>query len=378
LDKNASREIDKGYMVQLDGFRFLAVTGVMIGHWMTCPFMNDIGPMFASCGVNLFFVLSGFLITQILIKSKLNVSNSKQFTAKQFYIRRFIRIFPLYYLVIFLGWLLKIPSGQTPFVWFVTYTTNIVVVLKSGDCGYFSHLWSLAVEEQFYLIFPFIVLLVPVRKLLKAFFIVIAVALVSRGICYFLLKNSDKMGWATYTLTPCCFDSFGAGAILAYLKVFSPDYLQKILQKKLLFLGVLVFWIATYYLSKGHPRLILPLVFSYRFTFSVFCFWLIGVGSLSGFKGVVKYILENRVIVYLGRITYGIYVYHHFMPFIFEQIGYDDKTHPLMLNFVLYFSSTILVSSLSWHLFEKPINDLKRFFNYNASGKTKSYIPVSE
>jgi len=361
-------------MVQLDGFRFFAVSGVMVGHWLTYPYMNRIGPMLASFGVNLFFVLSGFLISQILINSKFNVEKSKLFILKQFYIRRFLRIFPLYYLVVLLGWIFKVPSDNTSFFWFVTYTTNIICGINQGHCGYFTHLWSLAVEEQFYIIFPFIILLILPQKLLQTFLLLIVLAICSRLVIYFILKGSPDMEWASYTLTPCCFDAFGIGAVLAYLKIFSSEQLLRILNRTYVFFGILLFCLGLYFFSLGHPKLNLPLILSYRLTLSIFCFWLIGVGSFSEYKGLTKRILENRVVVYLGKISYGIYVYHHFIPWVLQKLGFDGNNHSLILDALFYFSVTVGLSVASWHLFESPINGLKRFFNYNSMEKVTGYI----
>jgi peptidoglycan/LPS O-acetylase OafA/YrhL len=357
------------YMPQLDGLRFFAVAGVMIGHWLTYSAMTEVGPMLASCGVNLFFVLSGFLITQILIESKLTADRSHGFVLRQFYIRRFLRIFPLYYLVLVLGWMARVPANGTNFAWFFTYTTNIVIALKQGDCGYFSHLWSLAVEEQFYIIFPLVVLLVPYKKLPYAFVTMIVLGPVSRGVLFLLFRNNPLQPWLTYVSTPCCFDAFGIGAMLAYQKTTDAALLKKRLRKFMPFLGVLIGIIGLYFYSTHRPRLWLPISAFYRLGFCVFFFWVIGVASLNAFKGAAKRILENKVIIYLGKISYGIYVYHHFMPYIFEKAGVDQRIPSIAAKAALYFVGTVCISALSWHLFEKPINGLKKYFNYTPAEK---------
>lgn len=357
------------YMPQLDGLRFFAVAGVMVGHWLIYPAMSDVGPILASGGVNLFFVLSGFLITQILIDSKMNMDSSPGFVLQQFYIRRFLRIFPLYYLVLILGWMAKVPSNNTNFAWFFTYTTNVVAAMKQGDCGYFTHLWSLAVEEQFYILFPFVVLLIPVKRLPHAFLTMIALGIVSRAALFFFFRNSPYHGWVTYVSTPCCFDAFGLGAMLAYLKTFNPESLKRRLTKFVPYLVVLVGTIGLYFEVHHYGRFSPLLTTFYRSGLCLFFFWVIGKGSFSAFKGVAKQILENRAIVYLGKISYGLYVYHHFMPFVFEKLGFDPTRHSLAMNAGFYFLAAISISALSWHLFEKPINGLKKYFTYTATEK---------
>ncbi|THU41531.1 acyltransferase [Niastella caeni] len=357
------------YILQLDGLRFFAVGGVMSGHWLNISYLKNINPFFASAGVNLFFVLSGFLITQILLQVKKN-GVSTPLALKQFYIRRFLRIFPLYYFVIFAGRLIKIPTSETHFIWFFTYTTNILCTINSGQCGFFTHLWSLAVEEQFYIVFPFVILFVPLRLILKSFYIIIGLAFLSKVFVFFFLRQYE---WASYSLTPCCFDCFGIGSILAFYKIFSPEKLQELLKRKYLFFLFLAIAVGLYTVSfLGSTYTFFSSVF-YRLTYSIFCFWLIGVASTTSFKGVFKYILENKIITYLGKISYGIYVYHHFMPYLFSYIGWDEN-HSLLTNSIIYFLTTVLISTLSWFLFEKPINDLKRYFDYTRPTELKTAV----
>lgn len=360
-------------MPQLDGLRFFAVAGVMAGHWLTYPAMSDAGPILATCGVDLFFVLSGFLITQILIQSKINAEGSSKFILRQFYIRRFLRIFPLYYLVLIVGWLGHVPSGNTNFAWFLTYTTNIVCAIKHGECGYFTHLWSLAVEEQFYIFFPFVVLLIPTKRLCPAFFIMIALGLASRAAACLLFRQVPDQVWVTYVSTPCCLDAFGIGALLAYLKLFDPEALKRSLTRYLPFVTAAVTALGMYFVVTHLERFNLLLRTFYRFGWCIFFFWVIGKGSLSAYNGVARLILENRVIVYLGKISYGLYVYHHFAPYAFARFHFDATQHSLIFNAALYFVASVGVSAASWQIFEKPINELKKYFTYTAAETHYSY-----
>ncbi len=141
-----------GYMKQLDGLRFLAVSAVMFGHWtLTIPALKTFDLYSATFGVNLFFVLSGFLIAQILLKNKQQEKPAA--ILRTFYIRRFLRIFPLYYAVVFVGILINLPGARAYFLSLVTYTANYPFGI-STNLGYLSHLWSLCVEEQFYIFSP--------------------------------------------------------------------------------------------------------------------------------------------------------------------------------------------------------------------------------
>ena len=144
------------YIKQLDGFRFVAITSVVISHFISAEIVNRF-PL--GYGVMFFFVLSSFLITRILLLTKrLNEidSNWRFFSLRQFYIRRFLRIFPVYYLLILFMFVINWAPVREIILYLLTYTTNFKI--GSGfDAGYFDHLWSLAVEEQFYIFFPFIV-----------------------------------------------------------------------------------------------------------------------------------------------------------------------------------------------------------------------------
>lgn len=339
-------------MPQLDAFRFFAVAVVMFGHWtMDIPSLARFNSIAASAGVDLFFVLSGFLITQILMKSKEESGLSRYLYI--FYVRRFLRIFPLYYAVIFVCVMLKVPNSRVYFYWLITYTTNFPAAFYVGALGYMLHLWSLAVEEQFYIFFPFIIYFVSRKHFIRVFAVLAAVAVVFRAALFAWHTSDLQINWAAFALTPGCLDCFSAGAILAYLKVYHIDTLKKIL--KLWYMPAIS--IAAFLLVSFQDQFFLYIVFS-RLFFAVFAFWIIGAGGLSLYKGLFAKIIESRALVYLGKISYGIYVYHHFMPWVFSHVHIPHQR-------LLYFPATILLSALSWQFFELPINNLKRYFEYN-------------
>lgn len=336
------------YMVQLDGFRFLAVLSVMIGHWFN---LNDtIKLILGPAGVNLFFVLSGFLISVILMANK-DSGTRPRLLLLRFYIRRFLRIFPLYYLVIFASAVLYIDVSRQYFLWLVTYTVNFIIALSNGKGGTFTHLWSLAVEEQFYIVFPLLILITPKRHYLKVFSTLIILAIISRFVIYFTVGDKVKAFWLSYAFTPCCFDSFAIGAVLAYFYTYDRYRLKTILEHKYYFLIAFVAY------------LICSVFEAYQITrtfFSVFCFWVVGVAAIGQFRGVMKRYLENNVVIYFGKITYGLYVYHYFMLWLFQKFQIADHWY----NPILYFILTVAAASLSWHFFENPLNQLKKHFEY--------------
>ena len=201
----------------LDGVRGIAILLVILFHYgyLGCGWI----------GVQLFFVLSGYLITSILVKDR---GQPLKDYLKRFYWRRSLRIFPLYYLYLFVILVafvvLKIPPAfrdQWPFLF--TYTYNVRHILPNYDGSeLLIHLWSLSVEEQFYLIWPLLVYMVATRRfrsLLVA--IVVGIPLV-RLVTSVLLIGAGKdplyMGTVLYTITPFQIDAFAIGAIVATVK----------------------------------------------------------------------------------------------------------------------------------------------------------------
>jgi peptidoglycan/LPS O-acetylase OafA/YrhL len=338
------------YMPQLDGLRFIAVFWVMIAHFTEYPGVDVYLLYLAHFGVNLFFVLSGFLITQILL-----INRETGQSLFQFYARRVLRIFPLYFFVLLMAYAFNIPECRKYFTYLITYTSNFITALTQGDTGYMSHLWSLGVEEQFYVFFPLLILLIPKRFYLKCFFAIAFLALLSRVCVYFFTADNVKTLWLSYMLTPCCLDCFAIGAILAYLRINEPSRLNKILKNNYLFMffGLLC-------ILPALPGFYPLIRFSFlRTAISVSCFWIIGKASTTGIPGIGSRILDNRIVVYLGKISYGLYIYHPFVPWIFNHF-------PSIPTF-FYLPVTIAIAALSWHLLELPINRLKKHFKYKTT-----------
>jgi peptidoglycan/LPS O-acetylase OafA/YrhL len=147
------------YMPQLDGLRAIAVAMVVVRHYYLVTEIDT-----AIYGVRLFFVLSGFLITGILLASRealqMGLVPSRAHALRQFYIRRTLRIFPLYYLVVGVGLIVGVPEALEFAPWLLTYTLNWRIAAQGWYMEHYAHLWSLAVEEQFYLLWPWVILLV--------------------------------------------------------------------------------------------------------------------------------------------------------------------------------------------------------------------------
>jgi peptidoglycan/LPS O-acetylase OafA/YrhL len=362
----------KTYMWQLDGLRCFAVLGVLVSHfWIPQGLPWLLADMdWGWIGVRLFFVLSGFLITGILLDARQiagNKTTTSAYQLRQFYARRFLRIFPIYYLVIMITIALNIPLARELWAWLVTYTSNIYITLHNTWIGYFSHFWSLAVEEQFYLIWPFLILILPKKWLLPSVALAILVAPVYRFSAYQLYRGDiSPFDFKAGTLTPANLDSLGMGAMLAIFW-HNRAYRERV-QKYTLFIilpvGILLYLVT---LALYHYDIKPSVFFTLNdFALALIFAWLVSSAAM-GFKGTVGKFISFPIFVYLGKISYGIYVYHYFMPLILvpvmKWLGFEAPP-PGPLNFILAGSLSIAIASLSWYLFEYPINRLKRHFAY--------------
>ncbi|HJV66012.1 MAG TPA: acyltransferase [Geomonas sp.] len=349
-------------MKQLDALRAIAVIGVVYQHFVwrrsPLPFFRDT-INWGGIGVDLFFVLSGFLITKILLTSKDKVDRCEETlleSAKRFYIRRTLRIFPIYYLTLITSAMLSVASSRDAFFWNLAYLSNIYVALQGKWPPLIGHLWSLSVEEQFYLLWPWLILLVPRKHLLKFLICVILTGPLYRAGCFIV----DASSFITNVITLGTIDLFGIGALLAYLKT-SGRYSQ-----------VSVDFFAKQCLLAGGIPFLLLLMLKYPDTYNTFYrtfegfffLWILHRAS-DGFTGAAGTVLEWKPLVYLGKVSYGIYVYHNFMPTVGRslasliKVGYPSQA---FLQFSIDFGLTIFTASLSWYLIEKPLSQFKERF----------------
>ena len=361
------------YMPQLDTLRFFAVLGVMVSHfWIPkgLPWLfadMDLGWL----GVKLFFVLSGFLITGILLDGRQAIETTRltpSYFIRQFYIRRFLRIFPIYYLVITIAFIINIELSRELLGWLVSYTSNIYITIHNIWIGYFSHFWSLAVEEQFYLLWPCVIMFLP-RKWIPYFILLtICIAPVYRFWAYQTYRfEISPFNFKAATFTLANLDSLGMGALLAYSwrTKFTMETIQKRLTSLVLPIGIMLY-IATLVLYHYHIK---PSTFFTLndFSASLIFTWLISKAG-QGFNGIAAKFMTIPLFIYLGKISYGIYIYHYFMPLLVRPL-FDSINIPYQeqgfINFLILSLLTLVIASLSWHLIELPLNNLKNRFQYH-------------
>lgn len=374
------------YFKQLDGFRFVSVTSVMIFHFVHLRLVQSI-PL--GYGVLFFFVLSSFLITRILLVAKQNneaLGQGHFFSLRQFYLRRALRIFPIYYLMVAFLLIINWKPSRDIMVYLLTYTINYKI--GSGyDVGNMGHLWSLAVEEQFYILFPFLIFFVPTRYLFGLLASITVLGVAARAALY--LYESDNIYFSNFNFLSAL-DSLGMGGMLAYLSLYRRAEVIKVVSNRMVFaamaLAFLVAMLTTYSFNTGTERFTFGNMVVLRFLFNALSFWILGWAVLIGYTGWLKLFLENSVVTYLGRISYGLYLYHFFIPgFLGVALAYlkidalkGDGTSMIIVRACLYAMVTVAVASVSWFLIEKPCNNLKRYVEYTrATDPTATSKPIS-
>lgn len=324
----------------MDGLRFIAIFFVLIEH-----FPSFIGRYIPAgyFGVDLFFVISGFLITEGLL---IDLHKTKKEVIRSFYIKRVLRIFPIYYLFLILSLIFYKPFMEiAPYAF--SYTVNYNHAVIEGTP--FEHLWSLCVEEQFYLIWPFLIVFIRNKKIL----LFAMLMLFCLSISYFIYA-------ADYSTLAGRMFSLVAGAIMAFVKV---DNVEVYKTFKRYSLYVVAFAILLYAFVDSSIGL------------TVFSVFLVYTGSNNGFKGVLKKILENPKVLYVGKVSYGLYLYHMAVGKLTQQYIFDPvwqkidfsffpqlKYNSWIIKFPLYTLLSIGVAALSYRYIESYFLKLKKKF----------------
>lgn len=351
----------------LDGVRGLATLMVLCSHFLFEDVWHDCwwwGVAHSGwMGVDLFFVLSGFLITGILLDSR-----QKSGYFSNFYRRRVLRIFPLYYFALLLSIFAivvidrmpeRVFQGYDSLVWFFAFIPNVALALK-GDWVWqtnwvgLSHLWSLAVEEQFYIVWPLLVFLLP-RRVLGIFSGILLVA----GVYLRMWTDSMFGEWsiASYVLPYCRMDGLAAGSLLAVLvrgKALQLEGWQRELGRDLTFLAgmILLYFVVA---GNSHWRGTVMALFFMGFTYLALCS-----------EGRVRQICETAFLRHIGKYSYALYVFHQMFRMVYgwylreplQATGWPAEVVQLLYQ-ILAFGATYGLARLSWRFLEKPFLDMK-------------------
>jgi peptidoglycan/LPS O-acetylase OafA/YrhL len=389
------------HMPQLDGIRAVAVLMVMWHHFQPKYLSTSVGAPWGAVGVGLFFTLSGFLITRILLRCKLKIAAGEAGMGgmlRQFYVRRCLRIFPLYYATLLFLVLFNVTGIRERVWWHVAYLSNYLFSYRITKFGPVErHFWSLAVEEQFYLIWPLVIFLTPRKLLLPVILLTIACA------PYWSTATYAKGQFGHEWMMPACLGLLGSGALLALFSL--PEFRFHKWWNTLIetagVIGVPLFFI--YVTSKSvsvkipatqpatgitwHTTSFFGLIGDtpaqrtgwidlgfdwiggahYPVT-AVFAVFVIGMAA-RGFRGPLGWLLRSPPLVYVGRISYGVYVVHMLMPHAAVHFFPKWAAEKGWEQLFAYVAASLLVATVSWYALEAPINRLKKYFEYEKADK---------
>jgi len=248
------------------------------------------------------------------------------------------------------------------FLYLTTFTTNFYIVNFGNTLGFLGHLWSVAVQEQYYIVIPILLLLIPVRYIKLIAFISIGVGLFYRLYVYY----HDLSFWHLHVSTLSCLDTFGVGTYIAYLSIYEKETFKKLIENKtLLRISVIILLFAavfgTFFQKGNHYYLDFYRVVE-RTVVSFGTIWLVGYAYFDKYNTSINRLFQSKTILYLGKISYGIYLYHffvtHICSIILNRMNLQVYNHIRYL-LPIYFIITFIFATLSWELFEKPINKLK-------------------
>jgi peptidoglycan/LPS O-acetylase OafA/YrhL len=373
------------YFSGLNGLRFFAAFAVIVTHiellkpsfGFNTLWFNPFFQMLGSLGVYFFFVLSGFLITFLLLTEREKTGNIQ---IKKFYIRRILRIWPLYFLMVVLGFfilpqfeLIHIPYLQKDFE--LHFQSNLILylfILPNLALSLFTavphigQLWSIGIEEQFYIFWPLIVS--KSKNIIRTLIYIIVILVIFKTGVLFLGKFAENTSWYKpfkLFVAMSKFECMAFGGLGAYFLFIRHElFLRWVTQPVVRFLAIALMPVLIYttpdILEDG-----IHLIYSVLF--------LIIIVYVSQAKAPVI-ILENKVMRYLGSISYGIYMYHFFIiAFVLYLTQNHFNTESILLNnLIIYILSTLMtiaISAISYEIYEKQFVKLKRRFSPVLSGQ---------
>jgi peptidoglycan/LPS O-acetylase OafA/YrhL len=359
----------------LDGLRGIAILLVMTIHYFVFEPWHLLDRVlvkaagFGWVGVDLFFVLSGFLITGILVDAKTGQSELWPYL-QRFLVRRVLRIFPLYFLFVFglaiASWVIASNEFFAVQSWYWTYTVNFLIAdravwsaapLNSG------HLWSLAIEEQFYLVWPFIVWAVSTKTLLRTCFAIVLGALALRA----ALRFADVSTLAIFVMTPTRIDTLAMGAAAACLvRLVDTAQLLVLGRRALVFGGVALLCVMLFERSTNQYGFAMQTV-GYT-AISLLSVGVIVFALHAPARALLHRVLAARLLVFFGTYSYALYIVHGFVFHAVDRVFPRINSLPPLAGFlwpwallkaVLAGVVSVGLALASWHLIEKKCLALK-------------------
>jgi peptidoglycan/LPS O-acetylase OafA/YrhL len=365
------------HIPELDGIRGLAIALVIMYHFGGFEGRGPLEKLLSSVfgfgwsGVDLFFVLSGFLITNILLETKTCTNYFRIF-----YLRRVLRIFPLYFLVIFIFFHVVVPVAHSHHKLLVLATQTepwYWIYLANWPIGHHNSIsvlvpyWSLSVEEQFYAVWPMVVFLSS-RKVLAC----IAAAIIATAFVLRCVYSPSPGGIFVYVWTPLRMDALALGALCGLVyrnrewSAMSGRWLTPLAASAAVMLILIFVWSGT---TSGDA----PPIQRYGFLMlGVLYSCLVLSSAIGSQSGSLSRVLTAKPLVRLGTVSYGVYVLHYFFVFLLgalvPQLRPLSAVPTVARSFLLIVVGGGLsygVAEVSWRLFEKPILRLKRRYQYS-------------
>lgn len=356
----------------LDGIRAVAVLMVILFHF------GYFAPGWI--GVQIFFTLSGYLITSILLKSK---SSSLPDYFGVFYWHRALRILPVVYVFLVVCGVSYAISGKPPSLpsdspWLISFTGNFARMRPQDLGAPFVHLWSLAVEQQFYLIWPILIFFLPVR----GFRVVVAGILVLTPLVRYVVfqylihldGDASYAGKAAYILPFTQFDAFAAGAAIPLWSIDQMRNAGKWFLLAIAIVGIAGFAVLMSEYTSGRGAIVLSFgyaMFLVQCHGYVWAYTLLNFASMLGIVCALQRVgpvsvLESRPLVWVGKISYGVYVYH--LPLLLLCEAMMDRLHiatrgPIRpIFFLVWVGLALFTSDFSFRRLEAPILKLKSYW----------------
>ena len=372
------------YFQALDVVRFVAAVLILIthsyDHWTTVPRISALmldgngQPAWWAAkvktfvgsfniGVDIFFLMSGFLITYLLLAEKKQYG---RIDIKSFYMRRVLRIWPLYYFCVAMVPVLthyynEPPANMTMHLLFVG---NFDLLKNGWGSTAVNHLWSICIEEHFYLVWPLLVAFVPRPRLTTVFSAVVLLSFLTRLYYFYFEPGYNTL----YLHTLCRWDALAIGSLLAYARFHGYGLPQVPLAVRLMLYSatLLVFADDAY----GNWDNVFLLSFKKYVFLGVIAFFLGNV--LFNPESLVQW-RKRTIFHYFGKISYGIYMFHGFVIFYLER-EFPRFHDSLFIGWVLLF--TLVISAASYELVEKPILRFKKYFDAFREQRARLRVPA--
>jgi len=357
----ASRQAGRPHYPALDGLRGIAILLIVVYH--NFGYINKYF-FFGWLAVDLFFVLSGFLITDILI----NAVGSKNFLWN-FYFRRMLRIFPLYYFCLFLFLIvlprLPLESGINYYtdnqVWIWTYLQNWLYIFKPPvGTNTLNHLWSVAVEEQFYLLWPLAILLLKKPKYLLVFISLILIATLGLRLWIWMHHLAGFAYYNLYTFTRI--DGICIGCMVALLLKIDINFLKKYTTFIVLFFAIMNF--VFFFMNRSYQFAFPYLALAGYTTFAMMLGLLVNQAVTKETK-LLNFLFNIPLLKFFGKISYGFYLFHwpvYLLLSPYLNYWLNGFTSGWLTDFIVSVIGTLVAIVISWfsfNYFEKYFLKLK-------------------